>query len=346
MNSLEVLLKKCPNITSIQLNQAYEGKCDYNEVFPLIIKYCNNLREIDLHGNEINNKNIKELHRKIGQKIKSLDHLKDANNYKLFPNIEKLNAYFDCGLKRVLSQLKLKHLTDLMITLNSGEEHMVKTCVDTFPTLTHFNLIYCDNLDSIYSSLDYISNLKHLKYFGFKFFGQNNKLFCDSLKQISNKCHKIKSIECKFEINSENSLNTQLFSTFVAFPSLKRLRLKFYFDFNVNLDINELFPFEAFKYLSNITHLTLQFSHYFSFKFFKDIDINLLKLQYLEIDAEIKANPEEVTQMADILSRLSRLQTLKLVFNKEVNYEEIEVKVREKCRKIRTIDIKHKKLFY
>ena len=48
----------------------------------------------------------------------------------------------------------------------------------------------------------------------------------------------------------------------------------------------------------------------------------------------------EVTQMGDILSRLSRLQTLKLTFSENIDYNEIEVKIREKCRKIRTIDIK------
>ena len=92
-----------------------------------------------------------------------------------------------------------------------------------------------------------------------------------------------------------------------------------------------------------ITHLSFLLSFVINLNFFKDIDIIFPKLQYLQIIAEIKATPEEVTQMADILSRLSRLQTLKLVINKKVNYKEIEVKIREKCRKIRTIDIQNKK---
>ena len=49
--TLEVLLKKCPDITSIEFS--FVGGLDYNEVFQLITKYCNNLREIDFGENEI-----------------------------------------------------------------------------------------------------------------------------------------------------------------------------------------------------------------------------------------------------------------------------------------------------
>ena len=42
---LEVLLKKCPNITSIELRRTDWNECDNNEVFRMINKYCNNLRQ-------------------------------------------------------------------------------------------------------------------------------------------------------------------------------------------------------------------------------------------------------------------------------------------------------------
>ena len=51
LKSLEVLLKKCPNITSIELKKPLIRESDYNEVFRLITKYCNNLRQIDFGGN-------------------------------------------------------------------------------------------------------------------------------------------------------------------------------------------------------------------------------------------------------------------------------------------------------
>ena len=342
LNSLEVLLKKCPNITSIELKRPCRDECDFSPVFRLITKNCNNLREIKTCGNWINNKDILKFQRRFGPKIKFFDRLHKPINFSLFPNIEK----FVCGyhdysrVKQVLPQLKLKKLTKL--TMDIEEEEVVKTCVDTFPTLTHFDLdFYSEN--SIYSSLDYISDLKHLIHFGFRSFSEVNKLFCDSLKRMANKCQKLKSIKLRFDITSDNSDIRQLISTFVAFPALKRLNLKFCSE---NVDLNELFSFEAFKDLSNITHLTISLHLYendFTIKanILTDIDIYLPKLQYLEFKDKIDATPEEVTQMADILSRLSRLQTLKLVFIEGIDYNEIEVKIREKCRKIRTFDIKN-----
>ena len=95
------------------------------------------------------------------------------------------------------------------------------------------------------------------------------------------------------------------------------------------------FSFELFKGFSNITHLTLylDWRQYLKESILKDIDINLPKLQSLKIETQFDTTPEEVTQMADILSRLSKLQKLKLIFKDSVNYEPFEDKITEKCKK-------------
>ena len=72
----------------------------------------------------------------------------------------------------------------------------------------------------------------------------------------------------------------------------------------------------------------------------KDIDIHLPKLQYLEIAYMFDTTPEGVTQMADILSRLSRLQTIQLEFKSGVDFKIIEEQITKKCRKIRKIQLK------
>ena len=107
------------------------------------------------------------------------------------------------------------------------------------------------------------------------------------------------------------------------------------------IDVNQLFSFELFKGFSNITHLSLWFNFRQTLKesILKEIDINLPKLQYLEIKDRFDTTPEGVTQMADILSRLSRLETLKLRFKSAVNYKPIEEQITKKCRKIKEIEI-------
>ena len=171
LKSLEVLLKKCPNITSIELREPFGANYDFNEVFRLIPKYCNNLREIDFGENQINAKNIKEFQRKFGPKLNFIHRLKDANNYNLFPNILNLkidDKYSD--LKEVIPRLQFnKLLTKVELSLTNGKEDIVKTCVDTFPTLTHFCLKnYSEIIGiSIFKSFEFISNLKNLKHFDF-----------------------------------------------------------------------------------------------------------------------------------------------------------------------------------
>ena len=75
MHSFRALLKKCPNITSIQLWTGYHYlERDYktervNEVFRLIIENCNNLRQVFVF-NDINESNFKEFLKKIWTKNK------------------------------------------------------------------------------------------------------------------------------------------------------------------------------------------------------------------------------------------------------------------------------------
>ena len=130
-------------------------------------------------------------------------------------------------------------------------------------------------------------------------------------------------------------------SSIKAFPALKRLYLRLY-TIDKNIVFSDIITFELFKGLSKLTHLTLCFnySHYIPIEF-KDIDIYLPNLQYLVIEHRINLN-REVTQMADILSRLSKLKTLKLQNNSRLNNNEIEVIFREKCKKLQTFAINYK----
>ena len=123
-----------------------------------------------------------------------------------------------------------------------------------------------------------------------------------------------------------------------AFPALKTLKL--WTDYTC---LYSTFSFEAFEGFSNITHLTLRLCLYSKGGLYearlKNIDINLPNLQYLEIIDTFDTTPKGVKQMADILSRLSRLETLKLKFKSGVDFKPIEEQITKKCRKIKEIKI-------
>jgi hypothetical protein len=86
----------------------------------------------------------------------------------------------------------------------------------------------------------------------------------------------------------------------------------------------------------NLTHLTLDFNNYykvFSETFIEKIVINLPKLQNLIIK-----NPLNVTKgTADVLSRLSKLETLELYIWKDSKL--FKNQIMKNCRKIKSIKL-------
>ena len=344
LDSFEALLKKCPNITSIQLYESdncgnYNTK-KFNQFFQLIIENCDNLSETDFLD-QMNDSIFEEFHRKFGPKMKNLRLVRRLSDLNKFPNIEKVEIsefMRESIIAFSIAQLNLAKLKRLEIRIKQGQDNLLQTVIDTFPTLKSLNIyIGSEDENTIYKPLKNISNLKHLIHF----YWIGNKPIFGLLKQMANNCQNLKRIISIFEIETKTDIN-QLLSQLKAFPDLKRLQLWLCL---ANEDVKQFLSFEAFKGFANITHLTLCFNFGLTFNesMFKDIDINLQKLQYLEIWNTFDITQEGVTQMAEILSRLSRLQTLILRFNSGIDLKPIEEQITEKCRKIKEINIKKNK---
>ena len=342
LDSLKALLKKCPNITSIELDRpscrCHSNPEKINTLFRLIIENCENLSEInDLK--DINESNLKEFHRKFERKMKCLPFREFGLTLNQYPNIEKLNL--ECVLDdSIISQLRLDKTKELHILLAKGQEYILQTIIDNFPALIYLNVVI-QELD--YKPFRNISNLKHLIHFEcIEHFKQSNEQLLGLLGQMAKNCQYLKSIFCRFDFNYQNSDLRQLLSHLKAFPALKRLNLWLHLDNNEgedNIDVNQLFSFDLFKGFENITHFSLLFNGKED-SILKGIDINLPKLQFLKISCIFDTTPEEVKEMANILSRLSRLETLELKFKSGVDFKPIEEQITEKCRKIRKIEMK------
>ena len=345
LGSINALLKKCPNITSFEWafrGLQYIGDETVNEVFRLIIENCNNLNQF-IVCEKLNESNFEEFQKKFGPQLKCLKIRRKFVDWNLFPNIEKAKLDF-IHIESIIPQLNLGKLKGLEIVFYGGQEHVFQTVIDTFPTLTHLNVLFNSfGGDVIYKPLKNISNLKHLIHFFIRIESERNiNRFSELLKEMSNICMNLKSIDCHFNFD-QNSNIRQFFCQLKTFP-LKRLDLWLnFFNYEVeeDIDVNQLFSFELFKGFENITHLTLSLNrkHIPKESILKEIDINLPKLQYLEIRNKFDTTPEGVTKMADILSRLLRLETLKLKFKSGVDFKPIEEQITEKCRKIKEIEI-------
>ena len=330
--SFKALLNKCPNITSIQMNGSNRCRCcvveseKVNHLFRFIIENCSKLSEVYVL-NQLNGSNFEELHEKFGLKVKYLRFYRQLIDLNRFPNIEKLEISYGLRDESIIPQLELPNLKKLDIELEL-DEVLFQRFINKFQKLTHLNVksFLSDDENTFYKPLKNISNLKHLIHFKIQNQTDKSNKFCGLLKQMANICENLKSINCCFHINQNSDLREFLFQL-KAFP-LKRLNLRLRANKKIrrknNIDVNKLFSFELFEGLSNITHLSLCFDQTLDESILKDIDINLPNIQYLEIEYRFFTTPEGVTQMADILSRLSRLETLKLKFKSGVDFKPIK----------------------
>ena len=148
---------------------------------------------------------------------------------------------------------------------------------------------------------------------------------CDSLKQIAIKCPKLKRIIMNSIIVLKKISDLkQLFKLLKAFPSLKRLHINLMN--KTDLQTNQWFSFELFNgFPQQLTHLYLCLCESpLNESILKDIDIYLPKLKYLEIRSPFTTDSRGMTQIIDILSRLSSLQTIRMRFSREVFYRPME----------------------
>ena len=354
LKPIKSVLKKCTNLRRIDLDGLQTNNNQISKlIIQMITEYCNHVNEF--RGKTFNQNfcESQEFCRKFGPKLKYFGSAKHVFNLNLFPNIESIDEYSVVKPIRVEEVLQLKqinHLKKLEFVIDLSKEHLLPQVMQKFQKLTHLTLkLRTDELNKTFKDFPFHQNLKDLKIsFGVKYdflinfdYFQDFEGMCDSLKQIAIKCPKLETIEFYSTIRLKNiSEVKQLFILLTTFPSLKRLKICLKYETFLNLDIHQWFSFDLFKELPKITHLSLRFyGKRVNESVLKDIDIYLPNLQYLEIISSFKGTPEGLTQMTDILSRLSRLQTIKVRFHNQVDYKPIRAMFIEKCVKIKIITL-------
>ena len=343
MKSIEFLLKKCPNIQTMFLN--VKNNNILKSLFPLITKYCDHLNEFNVYlddwkGVELN----EEFYRKFGSKLHYIgfgENWRQNLDFNLFPNLHsnRKKFYFSTISPERALRLNLKKLKELDIDICEENQHLFREVLQKFHKIRYLSLKERHaNLNTVFNAFQespVLQNLIQLKYYS-DFYTEIAKQFLDLLKRLPKKLPKLKSIVIKSVFAENISDFRRQLSPLKAFPDLKRLTL-----FLMFLDENyyDEFSFESLEGLSNITHFTLYFEfdkETLSGKILTDIDIYLPKLQYLSIYPQINTDEEGVTQMAESLSKLSRLHTIELWLNYVTICDKnlLRVKIIEKCKKI------------
>ena len=333
LKSIESVLKKCPNVQLI--NKSYLGRDEiHKNIIQFITKYCNHLIEFNgflfISHIERNEPEFKEFLEKFGSKLEQGRKFSNWEEFTKFPNLQTLFIHTYDYLDRIL-QLNSKQVNRLEFDVYEEEEYKFREVLQKFHEIRHLTLrvkIYSQN--SIFNRFKDSPLLQNLIQLGiYANVGQN--VFINSLEQMAKKFPNLKKIDFIFGIILEKISDfEELMSSLKAFPHLKRLDIGLIL--KTGLAFDKIFSFKHFP--QQLTHLSLDFmEHPINASVLKEIDIYLPKLQYLFIRPKILTDEEGMTQMSDILSRLSFLQTIDLRLN-YANSELMDEKINEKCRKI------------
>ena len=338
---LESLLKKFPNINEVRNTDVPNFKSHYNKVIELIIKYCNKLTHFNFRFDFLSEENLQNILLKYSLNFDSVYFQYSEYSQYLPDFAERFQQLFssikESNIKKLMSFNQLPELISIKFNrLTTFELYDIVCDLDKLKIFFEANksIKYLKFNYTGYKHVDYfkrflrltslLPNLIHLRFKTINF-GFNEEVISEEITQLALNCKHLKSIECCIVLRmSKFTTIRELLTPLRQFKQLRRLELYFFGDdFMMNpgsshqklrktLDLFD--SFEAFEGFEDLTHLTVclkvpkNYSKPFPESILKDIDINLPKLQYLSLYFDLKAS--EWT--ADILCRLTRLQTLEL----------------------------------
>ena len=364
MDAIKSVLKKCPNINEIKLKPKYKYDLRpfrfspirtivedlvffnvkapvYRKLILLIDKYCKRLVKINLkllRDSDVCHKLIKKFDPKC--LTLKLDTNFDQSFVQTLSPIKELKLKNVCSMKdEEISFLKtVKGLNIVTIDIYDPDINDLENFVENNDRLKCLN-IFSHNLksDKISVAFDHISKLQNLVEFGFyNYDGFDYKVLINGLIQMSRNCPHLKMIGLRFGFNESNKSKIDyLFSSLRRFKQLRKLRLSLFNDNNdMKTQFLELFSCSALKGLEKLTYFYLRLNTVaIDEKILTDIDVNLPNLQYLRLDHAIN----HTEWSADILSRLTKLQSIYFSPKNESFRKLMEEKLIQNCRKIEII---------
>ena len=363
MTAFKSVMKKCPNMQCIGIQNARIGFNQSNKIVELVTKYCNKITEIYLDFNLITIRNFSKFIAKFGQTIRKCDYysgyyLENRQCQHLLdycPNLEQMNllcSYLMDNYLVTFQIFNLDHSTRvkcLIFCLWLPEEtKLIKKFIDNNRNSLELIHIWVqteelNQFQVIFKELNKLPRLKSLKIN----FSIENEPYCclpgqrmikmptfaDLLCSITPFCPLVKDIE----INAY-SLEFQCYKIYESmqyFSGLKRLKLEFKYLSEEEREYQ--YRSETLRHCKQLTHLSLNVP-LINKNFFTDIDSNLPKLQYLDLKT-VKYN-----SLVNSINELSIINNLKNVYISVTVWNKTkEAKLRKVIRPY-DYDIRFKKL--
>ena len=341
------ILEKLPKIRCLRQKTFHEILLNDRDL-DLIIKYCRHLTAIHCDFKQISDIRILTERTKIlslWANVNTIQSLKYPISQPL-PHIQELNClrnYYSCPLTfPLISELKIKNLKKLSIDMNDNiidNLEVFQQFIDNNKSLTHLTLdldIREENVSIfLFKQISRLDNLIELKVKSR--YRVADIWLTDGLKQIALNCTKLMSLSLSWLFIQEITETKIIFSNFAKFKHLKQLSVEMFGITSEGLKGIEIVLNDSMKSLKDLTKLKIKFPKMFKIeeKLFKEFDKILPKLKNLFISDSIELSEETV----DVLSRLSRLESLELTVTDLSIAAIIETKILSKCPKIKSLKI-------
>ena len=282
IQSIEVILKKCQNIISVELNvEEYSS-----EVLSLIGQYCPRIKSLNFFQSINNDNKSMSFFRMYGHKLQEL-YLFDTNEkhkqiLKLCPNMKKLNIrdtsiVFE-GDKEFLPKLEFIGFWNQNINIYSEDVNKMKILSDKYSqTMKTLNIKLCYlTEEELKKSIDCISRFENLKKLKLILLPITEPID-NCLSLIGQKCSELLKLELVVHNSILNS-NT-FFQIFSEFKHIKKLKITISGNTVVNGSIDSL------KYCKQLNELDIEYPE-LTEGFFTNIASFVPKLQSLRIKTD------------------------------------------------------------
>ena len=329
--AFKAILKKCPKIRCIGIDNTERDFSLNNKILELIVKYCRQLTEIYFHFDLITIYCFNRFIAKFGHSIRKYDYYSDyyfefEHKPTLLDNcyhIEQLNLLslytnysLFCTKYFKLDQLPRLKCLVFWLWLERETQVITKLIDHNRNTLEVIHIwVYTTDekqFEVIFAELTKLVQLKSIK-FDFNIQDKYNRwsgylfelpdIFPDLLLSISEFCPNINNIE--IITYAEEILCQKVYETIQHFARLKRLKL--HFIYSVTEESKYHYKSEFLRKCKQLTHLSLDIALIYN-DFFTDITENIPKLQFLSLST-VKSNFIDV-----LIKRLSYINCLKNIF--------------------------------
>ena len=320
LRKVELFVKNYPNITSIRFG--FNNRC-VDQILQILIKYYNNLSEINVDLSLSSESIRNEFFLKFGSNLKKVVFYfkPPLNELKFCPNVtdltvRRINYVFDSQNDIYCKKLKSFEFVYTSDDMKTNIELLFECNKRSLETIIFFSSgsVSENGLKVLFNSMTKLLKLKSLLISA----TNSRNIIVKSLQDLAINCKLLKKIDLHLVDINTIELNLKILRAFKMFVNLKILNVILYKS-NNNLETFNITSDEL-KGFQNLTHFELNSDKILiTDSFFTSIDKYLPKLQ------SIKCFNTDITEETfKSLSKLRKLQTIILSSNSLVNRECVE----------------------